>query len=464
LIVRPLVCIQGLGFVGAAMAVAVASAKDADGKPAFDVAGVDLPDNVGLPRVSAINEGRFPFTSEDQSVSSAAHAAWRAGNLSATVDPAIYAKADVVVVDVHFDVALDKTSPHADFEPLRAAVRAFGQHIRPGTLVVIETTVPPGTCANIIAPELAACFRARGLSEDGFLLAHSYERVMPGEHYLSSITDYWRVYSGHTPAAAEACERFLRKFINVADYPLTRLHSPTASETAKLMENSFRAVSIAFVEEWARFAEAVGVDLFQVVDAIRKRPTHNNIRQPGFGVGGYCLTKDPLLPGVAARDIFGRHDLLFPFSEQAVQTNQKMPLVSLKALEQLLGDLVRKRILILGVAYRQDVADTRYSPSETFAVAARKRGAEILAHDPLVDYWPEMDMRVERGALPAAASVDAVVFCVPHKAYRQLDLATWLGDRARPVVLDAVGMLSDVQWAAIRAAGSRHGAIGKGPL
>jgi nucleotide sugar dehydrogenase len=461
---RQVVCIQGLGFVGAAMAVAVASAKTADGTPAFDVIGVDLANNVGLPRIAAINEGRFPFACEDQRVGPATRMAWAAGNLSATADPKVYGKADVVVVDVHFDVALDASPPHADFAPLRAAIRVVGEQIRPGTLVVVETTIPPGTCAKIIAPELADCFRRRGLPEDGFLLAHAYERVMPGDQYLASITDYWRVYSGHTAAAAETCERFLSAFINTKNYPLTRVHSTTASETAKLMENSFRTVSIAFVEEWARFAEAVGVDLFQVVEAIRKRPTHNNIRQPGFGVGGYCLTKDPLLPGVAARDIFGRPDLTFPFSEQAVATNQKMPLVSLKALEGLLGDLARKRILILGVAYRQDVADTRYSPSETFAVAARNRGAEILAHDPMLDYWPELDMRVERGALPPATSVDAVVVCVPHKAYRQLDLAAWLGDDARPAVLDTIGLLDERQWAAVRAAGAAHAAIGKGPM
>jgi UDP-N-acetyl-D-mannosaminuronate dehydrogenase len=141
-----------------------------------------------------------------------------------------------------------------------------------------------------------------------------------------------------------------------------------------------------------------------------------------------------------------------------------MPLVSLKALQKLVGDLARKRILILGVAYRQDVADTRYSPSETFAVAARRGGAEILAHDPLVDYWPEMDMRVERGPLPPAGSVDAVVFCVPHKAYRQLDLAAWFCNGARPAVLDTIGLLNDRQWAAVRAAGAAHAAIGKGPL
>src|SRR5262245_16019537 len=225
---RPVVCIQGLGFVGAAMAVAVASAKGADGKPAFEVIGVDLPNDVGLARISAINEGRFPFASEDRSVEPATRAACGAGTLSATADPTVYARADVVVVDVHFDVAVDTNPPQADFSPLRAAVRDFGHHIRPGTLVVIETTVPPGACANIIAPELAVCFRSRDLPEDGFLLAHCYERVMPGEQYLASITDYWRVYAGHTLAAADACERFLSAFINVADYPLTRLHSTTA--------------------------------------------------------------------------------------------------------------------------------------------------------------------------------------------------------------------------------------------
>jgi UDP-N-acetyl-D-glucosamine dehydrogenase len=123
--VRPVVCVQGLGFVGAAMAVAVASAKGANGQPAFDVIGVDLPNNVGLARISAINEGRFPFASEDANVGAATRVAWCAGNLSATADPAVYGKADVVVVDVHFDVALDAAPPRADFEPLRSAIRAF---------------------------------------------------------------------------------------------------------------------------------------------------------------------------------------------------------------------------------------------------------------------------------------------------------------------------------------------------
>jgi nucleotide sugar dehydrogenase len=284
---------------------------------------------------------------------------------------------------------------------------------------------------------------------------------MPGEDYLASITNFWRVYAGHTPEAADACERFLSQVINVKDYPLTRLASTTASETAKVLENSYRATNIAFIEEWGRFAEAVGVDLFEVITAIRVRPTHSNIRQPGFGVGGYCLTKDPLFAAIGARELFNRPDLAFPFSEMAVEVNARMPLVTVERLETLCGGSVQgKRVLLLGVAYRQEVADTRYSPAQTFVLEMRRRGAVVLVHDPLVTEWPELGMTVSP-ELPAAGSVDAVVFAVPHRAYRELDLATWLGS-ARPIVLDANAVLTPAQRQAAKAAGCALSAIGEG--
>ena len=227
------------------------------------------------------------------------------------------------------------------------------------------------------------------------------------------------------------------------------------------MENSYRATNIAFVEEWGRFAEAVGIDLFQVIDAIRVRPTHNNIRQPGFGVGGYCLTKDPLFPGVAARDLIGRADLTFPFSEAAVKTNEAMPLVSLERLQQLLGgNLDAKRVLVMGVTYREDVADTRHSPTETFFVEARRRGAEVIPHDPLIDNWHELDMTVG-SELPPSDSVDGIVFAVPHRAYRELDLKEWLA-AGRPAVLDANNVLSSELRQAAMDAGCAFAAIGRG--
>lgn len=455
------VCVQGLGFAGAAMAVAVASAAGARGEPRYQVIGVDLPTPQGRERVACIDAGEFPFRTSDRELSRAAAEAHARGNLRAATDPASFAGADVVLIDVDLDVGGSGEQPAVDFAPFRRALSSVGAHVAPGTLVVIETTVPPGTTERIAAPELAAAFEARGLPRDGALLAHSYERVMPGEHYLASITNFWRVYAGLTPEAADACEAFLASVINVRDFPLRRLPTPTASELAKALENAYRATNIAFVDEWSRLAEAVGVDLFEVVEAIRVRPTHSNLREPGFGVGGYCLTKDPLLGGVAARQLFARPDLGFPFSELAIRTNRRMPDASLDRLEALLGGSLRdRRILLLGVAYRPEVADTRHSASRRFVEEARRRGAAVTAHDPLVTRWPELGLELPPG-LPAASGFDAVVFAVAHRAYRELDLRAWLGS-ARPAILDAHAVLGGPQRAALAAAGCAFAATGVG--
>lgn len=430
------VCVQGLGFVGSAMAVATARAG-------HRVFGLELPTEAGLQRVHALNQGTFPFATTDASLTKATRDAHDAGRLSATTDVAVLASADIVVVDVHLDLTTSEDGYAApQMAPFAAAIETIGRHARAGALVLVESTVPPGTCERVVRPLLDQQLAQRGLPEGSLQLAHSYERVMPGADYLASITQYWRVFAGETAEAAARCRAFLATVIDTTTYPLAELSSMTASETAKVLENTFRATTIALMEEWGRFAETVGVDLFEVVSAIRQRPTHANIRQPGFGVGGYCLTKDPLMAGAAARTLFGVNTLHFPFSESAVRVNAEAPMTSVARLEQLLNGLAGRRILLLGVAYRQDVADTRYSPSETFVREAEARGAQLLCHDPLVTFWSELGRPVAQ-QLPAP-DFDAVVVAVPHTAYRTLDLATWVGSH-RPLLFDANAVLSSEQ-------------------
>ena len=153
------------------------------------------------------------------------------------------------------------------------------------------------------------------------------------------------------------------------------------------------------------------MDIFEVIEAIRVRPTHSNIRQPGFGVGGYCLTKDPLFAQVAARELFGLA-LDFPFSEEAVRINGVMPFVTLDRIDHMLDGLDGPRLLMLGASYRGGVADTRHSPSAAFASAAAARGAEVVCHDPLVTEWELPVAPVQE--LPDPAGFDAVVFGVVH--------------------------------------------------
>lgn len=446
-------CVIGLGFVGVALAAAVANASRDDGAPAFQVIGLERDTPDGRAKTAALTDGGLTFANTDPKLATALANARERGNLIATTDVEALTKAQIAVIDINLDLMQNADGPQVDLTNLRAAVHQLALKLPKGALIVVETTVPPGTCAQILAPEIEHALAERGLPPGSLLLAHSYERVMPGPDYFDSIVNYWRVYAGHTPEAADVCERFLSQVVDVRRFPLKRLASMTDSETAKVLENSYRAVTIALMEEWGRFAEAVGVDLLSVVDAIRMRPTHSNIRRPGFGVGGYCLTKDPLFAQVAARDIFG-YDLTFPFCEQAVAINNAMPLANLNRLTALFGgSLAGRNLLLLGITYREDTADTRSSPSEIFHRAAVARGAKITVHDPLVTRWPETGVAVQP-SLPPPAGYDAIVFAVRHQIYRNTDWLKWLG-AARPLLLDTNDVLPETMRTQLRSSGAR---------
>ena len=185
--------------------------------------------------------------------------------------------------------------------------------------------MPPGTTkisSNIIKEEL----NKRGLSSSRFTIGHSYERVMPGPNYIDSIQNFYRVFSAADKKSEDAIESFLKTIIKTDEYPLTKLYNTNATEISKVLENSYRAMKIAFIVEWSRYAEESGVNLYEVVDAIRMRPTHKNIMLPGIGVGGYCLTKDPLLASWSKQNLISKSSDLLPMSELAVQTNDLMPM------------------------------------------------------------------------------------------------------------------------------------------
>jgi UDP-N-acetyl-D-glucosamine dehydrogenase len=421
---------------------------------------VDLPNAHGIAKVEAINAGRLPIAVRDRALGDAFSKAVERANLVATTDERCYSLASVAIVDVPLDVLRSGESTSVHLDDFRSAIRTLGRHLQAGSLVIVETTVPPGTTAQVVVPELQRALGERDLPADAILVAHSYERVMPGPQYLDSIVNLPRTYAGHTRSAADACERFLSKVINAETNPLTRMESTTACETGKLLENSYRATTIAFMEEWGRFAEAIGIDLFEVIGAIRRRPTHSNMRHPGFGVGGYCLTKDPLLAAIGAREFFGRPDLDFPFSTAAVAANEAMPLVTVDQVDFLLSGLAGKSIVLMGVSYGPDVGDTRSSPSETFVREAGSRGATVVCHDPLVRYWAELDLHVA-GELPSLSDVDAVVFAVRHPQYLELDLGRWLGP-ARPLMFDANDVLAQAQREFLIDHGCRVRSIGRG--
>ena len=443
------------------MAVAVASARDPDGNPLYQVTGVDQPTSQGRDRIDALHCGVFPFPTTDTSLSSALERAHKIGNLTATTDESVYNTADVVVIDVALEISFLEETPQLQIESFEQAVRSVGQRVPKGALVLVETTVPPGTCEKVVALVLRDELSRRGMSEDAVHLAHSFERVMPGDHYLDSITSFWRAYAALTPEAAGVCQEFLSSIMDVEHFPLMRLSSMTASETAKVMENTYRAVNIGFIDEWTKYAEGLGVDLYEVIDAIRVRPTHSNIRFPGLGVGGYCLTKDPAFAAVGARQLYDLEGLNFPFSQLAMKVNYEMPLHTAGRLISLLGGNTNKKsILVLGVSYRPDIGDTRYSPTETLVRTLEDNGTVVTCYDPFVRYWLEMKRSLPVD-LPDPHGFDAIVIAASHQAFRSMDILEWLGG-TRPVILDTANVMDLSVRHRCRKAGIQVESIGRG--
>jgi nucleotide sugar dehydrogenase len=253
---------------------------------------------------------------------------------------------------------------------------------------------------------------------------------------------------------------------------MTVLDRPIESETCKIVENSYRAAILAFMNEWSLFAERNGVDLLKVLKAIKVRPTHSNILFPGPGIGGYCLPKDGGLGFWAYHTLMGFEDDIFKLTPSAIDINDtralRVPQLVRDALFEMGKIVAASKVTVLGASYREDVGDTRYSGSEVIVRKLTEMGADVAAHDPYVSHWWEFEkqdtypapghslarffrnqqklagLRMEADLSGALKNADAVVLAVRHHAYLELDPDEVVRMIGRPAALtDCFGLLDD---------------------
>ncbi len=476
---REIVVVMGLGFVGAVMAGVVADSVDAGtGEPGKFVIGMQRPSPRSFWKIPLFNRGISPVKAEDPEVEPLiARCVNNKKTMVATYTYDALKLADVLVVDVQCDFLKEDLgnlrSGHADISALEESYKIIGQKIDPACLVLTETTVPPGTTEYVAYPIIKKAFRKRGIAQEP-LLAHSFERVMPGREYVRSVRDFWRVCSGINRESRERVERFLSEVLNIEDFPLTVMDRPIESETCKIVENSYRATILAFLHEWSLFAETNGVDLIKVIQAIKMRPTHDNIIFPGPGIGGYCLPKDGGLGLWAYKHLLGFENDIFRITPEAININDTRALHAAQLVRDALRNMGRivaaSQVAVLGVSYREDVGDTRYSGSEILVRKLTEMGAEIRAHDPYVQHWWELEKQSSYPAAGASWSrffrnqehldeftmtpnledalkdAEAVVIAVRHKEYLDLEPGDVVEMTGGPVaVIDCFGILDDAR-------------------
>lgn len=425
--------VVGLGYVGITLSAALAAAG-------FHVVGVDR----NAERVALVNRGTLPVDGDEPELPGLVERVVASKMLTATTEVAPLAECDVIFIAVDTPVEEDR---RPRFDALLGACRDAGRVMRRGALVVVESTVSPGTTKDLVAPALEEA-SGKTVGAD-FLLGHSPERLMPGK-LLLNLRTLPRIVGGSTPEATSVMAALYRTIVSA---PIEET-DPTTAELVKTGENTFRDVKIAFANELALICEKLGADFREVRRLIDGSGPLIGMLAAGGGVGGHCIPKDPWLLLEAMRDVQGFEPRVIT---AARAVNQRMPLHVAALLESALSEadvrVAGARIAVLGYAFRENSGDTRNTPSELLVSHLRGRGAEVVIHDPWAAPY--------RGDVYACmASAHAVVIMVAHDDYRTLDLSRVSRTLAAPVLVDARHV---VETGAARRAGLVFRALGRGP-
>lgn len=412
----------GLGYVGLPLAGRLAQVG-------FKVTGLE----VNAAKVAQVNAGGCPIEGREPGLAELIAEVVAVQRLQATSDYAACKDADVILIAV--ETPIDSVN-QPRYTALRAALRSLEPHIRQrasngdaSQLVIVESTVAPGTMDKLVRPTLEAGGRRRA-GED-FFLVHCPERVMPGR-LLANLTHMSRVIGGNTPHAATLAQAL---YAHIVEADLDLVDCVTA-ELVKTAENAYRDVQIAFANELALICEQVGADVWQVRELVNKSPGRQ-VLLPGAGVGGHCIPKDPWLLAYGASEMVQAK--LIP---AAREINDYMPLhmaeLTVEALDEVGVEIEDARVAVLGYAYLENSDDTRNAPSITLINRLEELGAEVRVHDPYVaEYGGDLAERVR--------ACDAVVVMVKHDLYQRIDLGQlreWLACReqrspgTRPVLVD----------------------------
>lgn len=412
------VVIVGQGYVGLPLAQEATRAG-------LKVVGYDITQSL----VDALNSG----VSHVDDLSDADIAEMLAAGYEASTDETRMAGAKTIVICVPTPLS-DEGGP--DLRAVEGATAAIGRNLKPGTTVILESTTYPGTTDEVVRPILE---ELSGLTAGkDFHLAFSPERIDPGNEKFGAKNTP-KVVGGYTPEGGDAAAAFYEQFVDT----VVRAKGTREAETAKLLENTYRHINIALVNEMARFCHDLGIDLWDVIDAAKSKPFGFQAFYPGPGVGGHCI---PIDPNYLSHNVRSRLGYPFRFVELAQEINSQMPTYVVSRAQDALNEdgkaLKGATVLLLGVTYKPNIADQRESPAVPLAKALAAKGANVQFHDPKVEQWRALGDQATKvtDALQGVKDADLTILVQNHKEYDVQALA-----EAATRMLDTRGVTTDTE-------------------
>lgn len=411
------IAVIGMGYVGIPAAVLLANAG-------FNVTGIQRRSKRSGWKIECLNDGRCPIGGVEPDLPEMLKVVVREGMFTVTDDFSILKDSDIILIDVQTPTD-EKHIPQ--YESLKEVSHIVGQYLTPGKLVIIESTVAPGTTEYLVKPILEIESGLKAGLPDGFGLCFSYERVMVGR-LIHNIREYPKIVGGIDKASTNLAMDMYRSIVNGGVYGT----DPITAEVSKTVENAYRDVQIAFANEVALLCESLGIDVYNVRKYVNGLPDDpsmphanpvRNMHFPGAGVGGHCLPKDSWLL-MYGYHRFGGSQSGYPASilEDARRLNDWMPVHMVELLEDALNEknceLRGSTIGILGYAFVENSDDARNTPTVALIRELEKRGAAYRVHDPLVK--EDGNHPIQTNLEAALKECDAVVLMTKHDEYKDI--------------------------------------------
>lgn len=438
------ISVIGMGYVGIPVAALLADQKG------LDVTGIQRRSQRSGWKIDVLNTGRSPFEGDEPGLDELISRVVQKGSFRVTDDFSAIKDMDIILIDVQ--TPTDGANHKPRYLSLKEVSRQVGTHMKKGSLVVIESTVAPGTTQFVVQPILE---RQSGLKAGrDFYLAYSYERVMPGR-LLDYIVNLPRIVGGIDKKSRDRAVGIYKKIVK-ADILSTDI---LTAETSKTIENAYRDVNIAFANEMALVCESLGIDVYEVRKLINSR-AERHMHVPGIGVGGHCLPKDTWLLGYGVKK-YGRLPIDPEFVQLARKVNDFMPIHATGMIKEVLASkkitLRNARVAIFGVAYLEDSDDVRNTPAYDLILELEAYGAEVVAHDPYVRTFPEAEL--SRDLYHVVKGSDCIVIATKHKPYFRLNLNKIKSLMRTPIIVDGRNVLNRMK---AEKAGFLYKGIGKG--
>ena len=416
------IVVVGMGYVGIPCAALLAEVEG------FKVHGLQRKSKRSGWKIDVLNNGKSPFEGIEPGLDELLGKVVSKGAFKATDDVEVLSDADIIIIAVQ-----TPTDSHnmPQYLSLREVSEDIGKRIKRGSMVIVESTVAPGTTQNVVQKIIENESGFRGGEE--FDLVFAYERVMPGK-LLEYIVNMPRVVGGITSKSTKRAVDLYSKIVREEIFTTDTL----SAELSKTIENAYRDVNIAFANEMALVSESMGVNIYEIIRLVNARHDRN-MHIPGAGVGGHCLPKDPWLLRHGLYE-YGTWKIEPEFISLARRINDHMPVHMSDLIENGLrakGRSIQDSVVtILGLAYLENSDDTRNTPAATLAAALVAKGAKIILHDPYVKKWENSHQRIMRSVIAAAKGSDCLALVTKHQEYFSLDFPKIKKVMRTPVIVD----------------------------